>query len=54
MPERQKATLECTKCGESFTTSARPDGSVTFDGVREHGRQHHTDERWDYEIIDRP
>lgn len=57
MSDGPAATCECTTCGRTFTTPVDEDGRISFDGVREHGSEHHTDtvnERWDYEIVDRP
>lgn len=43
------ARLRCTNCGMKFTTPSDGDG-IKFDGVREHGKNHHEDESWNYEI----
>lgn len=45
------ALLRCTVCDCLFTTPSNGDG-IRFDGVRAHGSDHHTDEPWDYDIID--
>lgn len=47
-----KALIKCTSCGKEFTTSS--DGSkIRFEGVRNHGRDQHVSEEWDFEILDR-
>lgn len=46
------ALCECTECGEKFETSHTENGGHKFDGVREHGRKHHEDESWNYEVVE--
>lgn len=52
-PFNNEATLRCIVCESEFTTPSNEEGAIAFDGVREHGKNNHTDERWNYEIIDR-
>lgn len=48
------ATLECTECGDEFTTAVDADGSLQYNGVSEHSRREHPNERWDYNVLDHP
>lgn len=49
------ATCRCTNCGMEYEVPADPDNSdIDIETAAEHGADHHQDERWNYEIIERP
>lgn len=49
-----EATCRCLNCGEEYTVPANPEnGHIDVAEAAEHGTEH-PDERWNYEIIERP